>query len=112
MKRDFLPDDKQFLITKNVPSLRRADTYSLADAKEDLVEDDDGGLCSLLSFYVLLFGVVWCFGNLLDFSLSLVPFPNVNLSVCHHHLTLSIHSFLKLIHRGLAVHPRRCGSKC
>lgn len=46
--KKYLPDEKQFLITRNVPSLRRAHTYALADAKEEVIraagsgEMDDG----------------------------------------------------------------------
>jgi ubiquitin-like-conjugating enzyme ATG3 len=37
--KPYLPKDKQFLITRNVPSLKRAHTYALADAKEEVVEN-------------------------------------------------------------------------
>lgn len=37
----YLPENKQFLITRNVPSLRRAHTYALADAKEEVIRTDD-----------------------------------------------------------------------
>lgn len=36
----YLPENKQFLITRNVPSLRRAHTYALADAKEEVIRTD------------------------------------------------------------------------
>lgn len=44
--KPYLPKDKQFLITRNVPSLKRATDYALNDAKEEMVEDDEkeGGL--------------------------------------------------------------------
>jgi hypothetical protein len=35
-QKKYLPDDKQFLITRNVPSLRRAHTYALAGKEEVL----------------------------------------------------------------------------
>jgi len=38
LRQPFLPAGKQFLITRNVPSLKRAHTYSMADAKELVVE--------------------------------------------------------------------------
>jgi len=37
-RKKYLPDDKQYLVTRKVPSLRRANTYALADAKESVVE--------------------------------------------------------------------------
>jgi ubiquitin-like-conjugating enzyme ATG3 len=40
---DYLPPNKQYLITRNVPSLRRAHTYALADAKEEMLMTGDGG---------------------------------------------------------------------
>jgi len=42
---DYLPPNKQYLITRNVPSLRRAHTYALADAKEEMLPSEaaDGG---------------------------------------------------------------------
>lgn len=57
MRKPYLPADKQYLITRNgmqrllhslltsppVPSLRRAHTYELADAKETMVEASDAG---------------------------------------------------------------------
>eukprot|EP00455_Lapot_gusevi_P002350 TRINITY_DN10928_c0_g2_i1.p1 TRINITY_DN10928_c0_g2~~TRINITY_DN10928_c0_g2_i1.p1 ORF type:complete len:317 (-),score=80.58 TRINITY_DN10928_c0_g2_i1:286-1236(-) len=43
-RKDYLPPDKQFLVTRNVPSLKRASEYSLADEKEEDVQvDDDEG---------------------------------------------------------------------
>lgn len=42
MAKSYLPKDKQFLITRNVPSMRRAHTYSLAEAREELVEAGEG----------------------------------------------------------------------
>lgn len=45
-QKKYLPPNKQFLITRNVPSLRRAHTYALADAKEVVIEsqaDDPEG---------------------------------------------------------------------
>jgi ubiquitin-like-conjugating enzyme ATG3 len=42
MRKAYLPADKQYLITRNVPSLCRAHTFALADAKEILIEDEDG----------------------------------------------------------------------
>eukprot|EP00466_Bigelowiella_natans_P014649 jgi/Bigna1/46288/estExt_Genewise1.C_30235 len=41
MVKPYLPKDKQFLVTKNVPSLKRASDYALNDAKEEIVENDD-----------------------------------------------------------------------
>jgi len=43
LQKPYLPKEKQYLITRNVPSLRRANTYELADAKETLVEPSDDG---------------------------------------------------------------------
>jgi len=40
--KPYLPKDKQYLITRNVPSLKRATDYALNDAKEQVVENDDG----------------------------------------------------------------------
>mmetsp|Transcript_9432 Transcript_9432/g.18337 ORF Transcript_9432/g.18337 Transcript_9432/m.18337 type:complete len:369 (-) Transcript_9432:284-1390(-) len=40
--KPYLPKDKQFLITRNVPSLKRATDYALSDAKETVVEDGNG----------------------------------------------------------------------
>jgi len=41
----YFPKNKQFLITRNVPSLRRAHTYALADSKEQLIDiDKDSGM--------------------------------------------------------------------
>uniref|UniRef100_A0A7S3YI19 Autophagy-related protein 3 n=1 Tax=Lotharella globosa TaxID=91324 RepID=A0A7S3YI19_9EUKA len=40
--KPYLPKDKQFLITRNVPSLKRATDYALSDAKETVVEDGHG----------------------------------------------------------------------
>ena len=37
-----MPKDKQFLITRNVPSLRRAHTYILSDSKDTVIDDTDG----------------------------------------------------------------------
>ena len=37
-KRDYLPDDKQFLISRNVPCLRRVSTMVYTDADEDAEE--------------------------------------------------------------------------
>jgi ubiquitin-like-conjugating enzyme ATG3 len=42
LSKSYLPKDKQFLITRNVPSLRRAHTYALADAKEQMIEQEEG----------------------------------------------------------------------
>jgi len=42
-EKAYLPHDKQFLITRNVPSLCRPSTYSLSTAREEMVEDDDEG---------------------------------------------------------------------
>lgn len=46
MAKKYLPPDKQFLITRNVPSLCRASTYAMQDAQESMVEGDgeDGWL--------------------------------------------------------------------
>ena len=41
-RKSYLPENKQFLVTRNVPSLCRANTYALHDAKEEVVEDEDG----------------------------------------------------------------------
>jgi ubiquitin-like-conjugating enzyme ATG3 len=41
-RKPYLPENKQYLVTRNVPSLCRASTYALADAKEAMVDDEDG----------------------------------------------------------------------
>jgi len=41
-RKSFLPETKQYLVTRNVPSLCRAHTYNLQDAKEQMVEDEHG----------------------------------------------------------------------
>jgi len=41
-QRKYLPANKQYLITRNVPSLRRAHTYALADATEEVIQSGDG----------------------------------------------------------------------
>lgn len=41
--KKYLPEDKQFLITRNVPSLRRAHTYALSDAKEEVLRGTGPG---------------------------------------------------------------------
>eukprot|EP00954_Amorphochlora_amoebiformis_P021373 1345949-Amorphochlora_amoeboformis.AAC.1 len=41
--KPYLPERKQFLITRNVPSLKRANDYALSDAKEAIVEDAKDG---------------------------------------------------------------------
>jgi len=43
LAKPYLPPDKQFLITRNVPSMRRANTYSLAEAREIVVESEGDG---------------------------------------------------------------------
>lgn len=42
MQKKYLPPNKQFLITRNVPSLQRANTYSMMEAKEEMVDAADG----------------------------------------------------------------------
>lgn len=44
--KKYLPDGKQFLITRNVPSMRRAHTYALADAQEEVLKGDAEGWLS------------------------------------------------------------------
>ncbi|SPQ98139.1 Autophagocytosis associated protein [Plasmodiophora brassicae] len=39
--RPFLPTDKQYLITRNVPSMRRADAYAMESAAEEVLEQTD-----------------------------------------------------------------------
>ena len=41
--KSYLPEGKQYLITRNVPSLRRAHTYALADAKEEVIRSEGAG---------------------------------------------------------------------
>lgn len=41
LKKSFLPPDKQFLITKHVPSYQRVATYLGADKEAELDEEDD-----------------------------------------------------------------------
>mmetsp|Transcript_12293 Transcript_12293/g.18326 ORF Transcript_12293/g.18326 Transcript_12293/m.18326 type:complete len:386 (+) Transcript_12293:114-1271(+) len=40
MIKNYLPPGKQFLITRNVPSLKRATDYALQDAKEAIIEEN------------------------------------------------------------------------
>jgi len=42
LQKSYLPPNKQFLITRNVPSLRRAHTYAMTEAQEETVEADSG----------------------------------------------------------------------
>lgn len=44
--KKYLPDGKQFLLTRNIPSLRRAHTYALADAQEEMLKGDADGWLS------------------------------------------------------------------
>ena len=41
--KSYLPENKQYLITRNVPSLRRAHTYALSDAQEEVIKNDGEG---------------------------------------------------------------------
>eukprot|EP00457_Paulinella_chromatophora_P008312 gb/GEZN01008343.1/.p1 GENE.gb/GEZN01008343.1/~~gb/GEZN01008343.1/.p1 ORF type:complete len:391 (+),score=65.61 gb/GEZN01008343.1/:85-1257(+) len=42
-RKSYLPDKKQYLITRGVPSLVRASTYAMADSVETVVDKKDGG---------------------------------------------------------------------
>lgn len=45
LQKSYLPAKKQYLITRNVPSLKRAHTYTMQNAEEKLLEgEDDIGL--------------------------------------------------------------------
>jgi len=48
LSKPYLPADKQFLITRNVPSLQRAHTYAMSDAKEEVLDatGDEGWLAT------------------------------------------------------------------
>lgn len=41
--KSYLPENKQYLITRNVPSLRRAHTYALSDAQEEVIKNEGAG---------------------------------------------------------------------
>eukprot|EP00472_Partenskyella_glossopodia_P004708 CAMPEP_0197527336 /NCGR_PEP_ID=MMETSP1318-20131121/21133_1 /TAXON_ID=552666 /ORGANISM="Partenskyella glossopodia, Strain RCC365" /LENGTH=397 /DNA_ID=CAMNT_0043081909 /DNA_START=34 /DNA_END=1227 /DNA_ORIENTATION=+ len=52
LTKPYLPKDKQFLITRNVPSLKRATDYALHDAKEAIVEGGEDGKDGWVSTHI------------------------------------------------------------
>ena len=42
-QKAFLPPDRQFLLTRNVPCMCRANAYAMQDAKEELLEATHAG---------------------------------------------------------------------